>query len=59
MMRNVTLSDAELIAYSGEHLLYELQMFVFHGRRIGSANGAEPDVLGSHRVIWDPSPELN
>jgi len=34
-MKNVNLSDAELTAYSGEHLLYELQYFQLTAKLLG------------------------
>jgi hypothetical protein len=34
-MKTVNLSDAELTAYSGEHLLYELQLFLWTGKELG------------------------
>jgi hypothetical protein len=36
-MKNVTVSDPELSAYSGEHLLYELQLFLWTGKELGRA----------------------
>jgi hypothetical protein len=41
-MRNVALSDAELIAYSGEHLLYELQIFLWTGKELGREENKGP-----------------
>jgi hypothetical protein len=41
-MRTSGLSDSDLAAYSGEHLLYELQMFVFAGRELARPNLAGP-----------------
>jgi hypothetical protein len=35
IMRTVDLSEPELIAFSGEHLLYELQLLLFTGRELG------------------------
>ena len=37
-MRKVTISDADLTAYSGDHLLYELQFFFFTARELGRLN---------------------
>jgi len=34
-MRTVDLSDPELIAFSGEHLLYELRLLLFTGQELG------------------------
>jgi hypothetical protein len=34
-MRTVDLSDSELNAFSGEHLLYELQLLLFTGQQLG------------------------
>jgi hypothetical protein len=34
-MRTVDLSDSELNAFSGEHLLYELQLLLFTGQELG------------------------
>lgn len=41
-MRNVNLSDADLTAYSGEHLLYELQFLWFTARELGRLTKPEP-----------------
>ena len=41
-MRNVKLSDAELTAYSGEHLLYELQIFLWTGKELGREENKGP-----------------
>jgi hypothetical protein len=34
-MRTVDFSDPELIAFSGEHLLYEFQLLLFSGQELG------------------------
>lgn len=34
-MKTEDLSDAELTAYSGEHLLYEFQLFLWTGKELG------------------------
>lgn len=41
-MRNMNLSDADLTAYSGEHLLYELQYLWFSARELGHLTKPEP-----------------
>lgn len=41
-MRTSGLSDSDLVAYSGEHLLYELQMFVLAGRELARPYLAGP-----------------
>lgn len=41
-MKNVNLSDAELTAYSGEHLLYELQFFLFTAKELAQQPGPSP-----------------
>jgi len=43
-MKNVNLSDADLTAYSGEHLLYELQYFRFTARELTQQTKASPMV---------------
>jgi hypothetical protein len=43
-MKNVSLSDAELTAYSGEHLLYELQYLFFTAKELGRYTKPEPMV---------------
>jgi hypothetical protein len=41
-MKNVTLSDAELIEYSGYHLLYELQYFQFTAAELAQQTRPNP-----------------
>jgi hypothetical protein len=43
-MKTVNLSDAELAAYSGEHLLYELQLFQWTAAELPSV---KKDVMRS------------
>lgn len=43
-MRNQNLSDADLAAYSSEHLLYEFQMLSFAEKELGKYTKAEPIV---------------
>ena len=45
-MKTSGLSDSDLVAYSGEHLLYELQMFVYAGREL-----ARPHLAGPMRSV--------
>jgi hypothetical protein len=41
-VRNVNLSDVELAAHSGEHLLYELQIFLWTGKELGRDENKGP-----------------
>ena len=41
-MRNVNLSDGDLTAYSGEHLLNELQIFLWTGKELGRDENQGP-----------------
>jgi len=41
-MKNVTLTDADLTAYSGEHLLYELQYFWFTASELSKMTKPAP-----------------
>jgi hypothetical protein len=41
-MKNVNISDAELTAYSGDHLLYEIQMFLFTAKELSRQAGPSP-----------------
>ena len=41
-MKTVNLSDPELTAYSGEHLLYELQYFLFTARELARLDRPSP-----------------
>jgi hypothetical protein len=42
MMKNVNLSDTELAAYSGEHLLYELQYLWFTANELRNLSNPQP-----------------